>query len=76
MFHVGLALALGSTGALLFHYLNLPLSWLLSALCATLVVSIAEMPVVIRPGLRKYLIIVLGMMLGGIFSPEVLTRTG
>ncbi len=30
MFHVGLAL--GSTGGLLFHYLNLPPSWLLGAL--------------------------------------------
>ena len=32
MFHVGLAPALGSTGGLLFHYLNLPLPWLLGAL--------------------------------------------
>ncbi len=32
MFQVGLTLALGSTGGLLFHYLNLPLPWLLGAL--------------------------------------------
>ncbi len=44
MFHVGLALALGITGGLLFHYLNLPLPWLLGALWATLVASIAGMP--------------------------------
>ncbi len=44
MFHVGLALALGFTGGLLFHYLNLPLPWLLGALWATLVASIAGMP--------------------------------
>ncbi len=42
MFHVGLALALGITGGLLFHYL---LPWLLGALWATLVASIAGMPV-------------------------------
>ncbi len=44
MFYVGLALALGITGGLLFHYLNLPLPWLLGALWATLVASIARMP--------------------------------
>ncbi len=44
MFHVGLALALGITGGLLFHYLYLPLPWLLGALWATLVASIARMP--------------------------------
>ncbi len=44
MFHVGLALALGITSGLLFHYLYLPLPWLLGALWATLVASIARMP--------------------------------
>ncbi len=32
MFHVGLVLALGSKGGLLFHYLDFPLPWLLGAL--------------------------------------------
>jgi len=58
---------MGSAGGLLFHYLKLPLPWLLGVLCATIVASMAGLPVEIRPGLQKYFIIVLGVMLGGTF---------
>ena len=74
VFNVGLALALGSLGGLLFYAVNLPLPWLLGSLTATLIASIAGMPVEIRSGLRKYIMIVLGVMLGGAFSPDILTR--
>ncbi len=75
-FRVALTLVLGGAGALLFQMLSLPLPWLLGALTATMAASLAGAPVEIRPGLRKYLIVVLGVMLGGTFSPEVLARAG
>ena len=76
VFRVALTLATGSVGALLFQVLGLPLPWLLGALTATMAASLAGAPVEIRPGLRRYLVCILGVMLGGTFSPEVIARVG
>ncbi|MCP3871435.1 MAG: AbrB family transcriptional regulator [Gammaproteobacteria bacterium] len=73
---VALTLGVGSVGAFLFSILALPLPWLLGALIATVVASLAGAPVEIRPGLRRYLVCILGVILGGTFSPEVLVRAG
>ena len=76
VFRVALTLAVGSVGALLFQVLGLPLPWLLGALTATMAASLSGAPVEIRPGLRRYLVCILGVMLGGTFSPEVMARWG
>ncbi len=67
---------MGDLGGLLFSTLGLPLPWLLGSLCTTIVASMAEMPVEISSDLRKYLIVALGVMVGGTFSPDILTRAG
>ena len=68
VFRVALTLAVGSVGALFFQVLSLPLPWLLGALTATIAASLAGAPVEIRPGLRRYLVCILGVMLGGLMS--------
>lgn len=67
-----LTFAIGTMGGGLFFVLHLPLPWLLGALLATMIASLSGAPVEIKPGLRKYLIVVLGVMLGGTFTPHIL----
>lgn len=67
-----LTFAIGAVGGGVFAVLNLPLPWLLGALLATVIASLSGAPVEIKPGLRKYLVVVLGVMLGGTFTPDIL----
>ncbi len=76
LIRASLTFMVGGVGVLLFLALGLPLPWLLGPLAATMLASLAGAPVEIRPGLRKYLIVILGVMLGGTFSPEGISRAG
>ncbi len=69
---LALALALGSTGGWLFARLNLPLPWMLCAVCFTLVAALGGAPVVVPDAVRNGMLIVLGVLIGSGFSPEVL----
>lgn len=73
-FRLSLTAMTGVFGSFVFLYLSLPLPWLLGALCATMAASLVGAPVEIKPGFRRYLIVVLGVMLGGTFTPEVIER--
>ena len=57
-------------GALGFVALDLPLPWLLGSLAATIIGSLAGVPVAVPSPVRQYLIIAMGMMLGSTFSPD------
>jgi uncharacterized protein len=64
------ALAIGAAGSTLFARLGLPLPWLLGALAATTVASLAGLPLAVPGALRQPMIALLGVMLGGAFAPE------
>lgn len=73
---LALTLVVGTGGGAVFTLLGLPLPWLLGALVAVMAAAFTGLPVEVQPGMRKGLIITLGVMLGGSFSPEVIERAG
>lgn len=71
-----LALAIGSGGGLLFAWLQLPLPWMMGAMVATTVASVAGANIRIEYRLRMVMIAILGVMLGSAFRPELIDRAG
>jgi membrane AbrB-like protein len=67
-----LALLLGLAGGALFFALNLPLPWMLGALCLTLTGSVMGLPIRAPEAMRPPLIAVIGVLLGSGFSPDLL----
>ena len=68
---VAQGLAIGAAGGVLFNLLNMPLSWMLGAMCLTTAASLGGIRVQVPASLRTVMIAVLGVMLGSVFSPEV-----
>ena len=66
------ALLLGLGGGTLFHALNLPLPWMLGALCATLTAAVTGLPIRTPESLRPPVIAVIGVLLGSGFTPALL----
>jgi len=64
--------AIGAAGGAVFAWLGTPLPWMLGALAATIACSMAGMTLYVYPPVRRLWIIVLGVMLGSSFTPEVL----
>lgn len=69
-----LALAIGTAGGALFHWLNLPLPWMLGSMCACLVAALLRVPVIAPGRLRAPMVVVLGVLLGSAFTQEVLIQ--
>jgi uncharacterized protein len=67
---VALALALGGLGGGLFATVAVPLPWLLGALATTTAASLAGLRLAVPGSLRQPMIALLGVMLGGAFTPE------
>jgi len=67
-----LALAIGAAGGALFHWLRLPLAWMIGAMCFTTVAAAAGAPIVMSQRLRGFMVAVLGVMLGSAFTPDLL----
>jgi membrane AbrB-like protein len=71
-----LTLALGAAGGWIATALNLPLAWMIGAMIATTIGSMAGLPLFVHRWVRAPNIAVLGVMLGGSFSPAVVARFG
>ncbi|MEP3114244.1 AbrB family transcriptional regulator [Nisaea sp.] len=71
-----LALAIGSAGGFLFAYLKLPLPWMMGAMVATTIGSIAGLKISLPSSLRMAMVAILGVMLGSAFSPSLLDHIG
>lgn len=66
----------GLTGGCVFWALGLPLPWMLGCLTGSLIASLSGIPVGVTKPVRLIIMVILGVMLGGTFSPEVLARAG
>ena len=66
------ALVVGAAGGWLFSLLHLPLAWMLGSMAATTIAALAGLPVLVQPRFRAVMIGLLGLMLGGGFTPETL----
>ncbi|HEX7007669.1 MAG TPA: AbrB family transcriptional regulator [Alphaproteobacteria bacterium] len=71
---IALTLGIGAAGGALFRHYNLPLAWMIGALLATTVASLAGVPLLAATRLRMVMVAVLGIMLGSAFSPETAGR--
>lgn len=69
-----LAVLFGVLGGAVFALLHLPLPWLLGSLTASLIAALCGVPVAVDKRLRKGLVVVIGLMLGGTFTPDILER--
>lgn len=69
-------LTLGALGGILFHWLALPLPWMLGALFVTMLASVSGAPIRAPMRLRPAIIAVIGVLLGSRFTPDVLDRAG
>lgn len=70
------ALAVGAAGGAVFAYLGLPLAWMLGAMCLSTAGALMGKPLYVPPALRTVMVAVLGLMLGAVFTPELLARAG
>ncbi|MDA0218669.1 MAG: AbrB family transcriptional regulator [Proteobacteria bacterium] len=73
---MALALALGAAGGALFWRLDLPLAWMLGAMCLTTLAAVGRVPLGMSQGLRSVMVAVLGVMLGSAFTPDLLSQAG
>jgi uncharacterized protein len=73
---LGLAIIIALIGAVVFVALNVPLPWMLGALFATTLASMANLRVAVPSSVRSPMIAVLGVLLGSGFNEEVLNGMG
>jgi uncharacterized protein len=71
---MALAVLLGCAGAAAFVAAGLPLPWFLGALTATMIAAILDWPILPPKQLGTLLRAVLGVAIGGAFTPELLAR--
>ncbi len=76
LLRICLTLMIGAAGGWLFTIFNLPLAWMIGAMCATTAASLVGAPVFIPMSFRGFMIAVLGVMLGSAFSPELMDQFG
>ena len=68
------AVAIGTVGGALFAWLELPLAWMLGAMIANAAAAFAGVDLRMDVRLRTVMVVVLGIMLGSAFSPDILGR--
>ena len=69
-----MAIIIGTSGGAIFSYLDLPLPWMMGAMFATGMSTLGGVTLKMDSRLRILMILVLGVLLGGAFSPEILER--
>ena len=67
-------LAIGTLGGFLFTRFQAPLPWMLGSLFACTLAALAGVRLFMPQGLRRIWMVVLGVMLGAAFAPDVLER--
>lgn len=67
------ALALGFGGAIVFRLLSLPLPWMLGSLTACLLGSLLKFPIAAPGSIRPPMLMLVGVLLGSGFSPNLLS---
>jgi len=73
---LALALLIGGCGGYLAHLAQLPLAWMIGAMCATTVAAMTGLAIRMPSVLRAVFVAVLGVMLGSAFTPELLGQLG
>jgi hypothetical protein len=71
-----LGLAIGAAGGLVFYFLQMPLPWMIGAMVFSTIAAAAGAPIAFSFRFRTLMIVVLGVMLGSAFTPDLLDHLG
>lgn len=71
-----MALAIGGVGGWLAYIAQIPLAWMIGAMMATTLAAVSGLSVSVPAPLRHIMVLVLGVMLGSAFTPEIAQRIG
>lgn len=71
-----LAILIGTAGGALFNHFQMPLAWMIGSMIFTAAAGMANVRMSIPKHLRTAMIMILGIMLGSSFTPEILPRLG
>ncbi|MHA6323996.1 AbrB family transcriptional regulator [Roseivivax sp. CAU 1753] len=74
--NIAFALALGAAAGLLFNWATLPLPWMLGPMIANTLAAVLRLPVASPGRARPYVVVVIGVMLGSGFTPEIFDQLG
>jgi membrane AbrB-like protein len=71
-----LAIAIGAVGGFVFNWMKMPLAWMLGSCMFSTVAAFAGLRVGMRVQLRQGMVIILGVLLGSGFSPDLVQQLG
>jgi len=71
-----LAIVIGTVGGFVFNWLKMPLAWMLGACVFSTVAAFAGLRIGMRVRLRQGMIIIMGVLLGSGFTPDLLQQLG
>ena len=71
---IALSLVIGAIGGGVLAILHIPLAWMLGPMIFNIAASVRGVPVLIPHSVRVAVLCVIGVFLGGSFSPELLLR--
>lgn len=71
-----LAIAIGTIGGFVFNWLRMPLAWMLGSCLFTTVAAFCGLRIGMRVQLRQGMVIILGVLLGSGFTPDLVQRLG
>lgn len=69
-----LSLGIGGLGGALFSLAHVPLAWMLGPMVVNIIASVRGVPVLVPHGVRIVALCVIGVFLGGSFSPDLFGR--
>lgn len=73
---IALALTIGAAGGLVFTKLTMPLPWMLGAMLFNTIAALLHAPVAAPVKIRPPMVLVLGVLLGSGFTPDMVDRAG
>lgn len=73
---IALALAIGAAGGFVFTKLTMPLPWMLGAMLFNTAAALMKVPVAPPVKIRPGMVLVLGVLLGSGFTPDMMDRAG
>ena len=71
-----LAIAIGAVGGFVFNWLKMPLAWMLGACVFSTIAAFGGLRIGMNVRLRQGMVIIMGVLLGSGFSPDLIQQLG